>query len=578
MKSYLSFVIFVPLAVLSGCGGNRIPGGGRPATGALGLTITWPGRDRLIPLAANSIQVVLQYNGQPVANRVIPRPAGGGSTTTATIDNLRVGALTLTATAHPNADGTGTAQARGSVPVTIQDGQTTPVGLTLGSTIDHLEIAPSAPSVGVSRTVVLTATARDAAGNAVLTWPGKITWESQNTGVATVDAGGKVTGVAVGTASISATEGESGKSATVDVAVVLPGAISFLAPVHYAVPSPIDVRVADLDADGPLDLLVTNGTGDLSLLHGAGDGTFAPREVVPVVGVAGDNPILLNFGLAEDLNGDGRLDLVAADNSNNRLCVLLGQGGRAFGAAAFYAVGTTPYGITAGDFNGDEKPDLAACNGSSRDIAVLLNQGAGTFAPAVFYPIAGSATRVGTADFNGDGKLDLAVSDYSRYVFTYRGNGDGTFVAGPTYTVGNAPSQVIAADLNNDGKVDLATSNYYGYSISVLTGLGDGTFAVSALSLVNMWPNYLVAADLDGDGWLDLAAPNRDSYVSQRTGGFAVLKNTGGGLFAAPVKFSTDGTDARHLAAGDLNGDGRPDLAVTNSSQGRVSVLLNTTP
>ena len=150
--------------------------------------------------------------------RIVARPVSGDQSLV-TFTNLKVGTLTLTGIAYPNADGTGIAQARGSTPVAIQSGQTATVTLTMNSTIDHLEITPDPASVAVGAIVGLTATAKDASGSVVLTTASKLQWDTGNHALATVDASGNVTGVAAGSTQVTVTETESGKSKSVALSV-----------------------------------------------------------------------------------------------------------------------------------------------------------------------------------------------------------------------------------------------------------------------------------------------------------------------------------------------------------------------
>ena len=78
----------------------------------------------------------------------------------------------------------------------------------------------------------------------------------------------------------------------------------------------------------------------------------------------------------------------------------------------------------------------------------------------------------------------------------------------------------------------------------------------------------MAAADLNGDGKPDLAVANNSSDT------VSVLLNNGNGTFAAQVDYAT-GSGPISVAAADLNGDGKPDLAVANSNSSTVSVLLN---
>lgn len=217
------------LFALPGCGG----GGSSPKTGSAAILVTWPARSRLIPAASNSIKATFSRNGQTLATQTIVRPAGGGQTTT-TFDGLPTGDLTLAATAYPNADATGVAQAQGGSTVTIVGGQTANVTLSLDSTITHVEVTPSAPTVTTGKTLPLIATATDAAGSVVLVEADRLQWTSGTAAAATVDANGVVTGVATGTSAITVTDTESGKSGSVTVTVanaavvISPASVSLL--------------------------------------------------------------------------------------------------------------------------------------------------------------------------------------------------------------------------------------------------------------------------------------------------------------------------------------------------------------
>ena len=117
MRSFLLVpfgILFVLL--LAGCGGGSntqlaTTGGQGRAT----LTVTWPARTRLIPDASNSIAVVVKQGTTISAQQTLARPAAGG-TSTASFASLPTGTLSVTATAYPNADGTGVAQATATVP------------------------------------------------------------------------------------------------------------------------------------------------------------------------------------------------------------------------------------------------------------------------------------------------------------------------------------------------------------------------------------------------------------------------------------------------------------------------------
>lgn len=203
-------------AGLTGCGSGATPIAA--GTGRATLVIEWPEVTRLVPVAANSITVSFSLDGTVASTQTVVRPTSG-NTSTVTFDSLPVGALAVIASAYPNADGSGTAQATATTSATIVSGQTTAVSLTMASTISSLSISPSGPSVAVGGTSQLTMTALNAAGSAVLVSASSVTWTSLNTAIASVSSAGLVTGVAGGNATIQVTESESGKAATVAVTV-----------------------------------------------------------------------------------------------------------------------------------------------------------------------------------------------------------------------------------------------------------------------------------------------------------------------------------------------------------------------
>jgi hypothetical protein len=304
----------------------------------------------------------------------------------------------------------------------------------------------------------------------------------------------------------------------------------------------------------------------------------------------GDNIAAYSIA-AGDFNGDGKLDLAAANSAG--VVILLGNGNGTFGPPHTYLAGSEPYSVAVGDFNGDGKLDLAVANKESNNVSILLGKGDGTFGPQVTYNVGSFPLSLAVGDFNGDGKPDLAVANSSSNaspctgctVSILLGKGDGTFRSQETYAVGVLPYSVAVGDFNGDGKPDLAVANFGVYpftspgSVSILLGNGDGTFQPQVAYLAGDGARAVDAADFDGDGKLDLAVVN---YYSRTV---SILRGNGDGTFR-PSENYLAGVNSAALAVGDFNRDGRPDLAVANDaflypaipSANDVTVMTNTTP
>ena len=283
---------------------------------------------------------------------------------------------------------------------------------------------------------------------------------------------------------------------------------------------------------------------------------------------------------AGDFNGDGKPD-VAVTNQQGAL-ILLNNGSGGFTTGASYVLGTNPQSVAVGDFNGDGRPDLAIANQGSGTVSILLGNGDGTFITGTS-PLAGINPRlVLVSDFNGDGKPDLAVVDSGAApgtsgVSILLGNGDGSFQSATFVAAGSVSLSATIGDFNADGQPDLAVVNEGSDNISILLGSGNGTFAPAVnISLdqpgISVSPTSIVTADFNQDGKLDLAVATPNVHD------IAVLAGNGDGTFGAPVHYALDDpnfvNNISKLAVVNLNGDGFPDLILSNLSSNHMTVLL----
>ncbi len=188
--------------------------------------------------------------------------------------------------------------------------------------------------------------------------------------------------------------------------------------------------------------------------------------------------------------------------------------------------------------------------------------------------------HVAIGDLDNDTVPDLAVANSRMWecmeepcesdVSVLLGNGNGTFRTAVNYDVGKTPLWVAIDDLNEDENADLVVSNSDSDTVSVLLGNGDGSFQ-DAVDYAVTEPHSVTIGDLNGDGRPDLAVAN---YHHSSKCVFVLLGN-GDGTFQPAKGYSDGGGWRSHVVAiGDLNEDEKPDLAVSRLDELAVSVFL----
>src|SRR5271155_3124377 len=210
--------------------------------------------------------------------------------------------------------------------------------------------------------------------------------------------------------------------------------------------------------------------------------------------------------------------------------------------------------------------------------AALTSETGAGFAGSSLLPVASqnSGNTVLTADFNGDGIPDLVILGSGISVLL--GNGDGTFTAAPSPS-SDSPGAIAVGDFNGDGIPDLALAPAFDEGNSeVLLGNGDGTFTNAGGILENdnntVTSNAIAAADFNGDGKLDLVeACSGDEGPCNNL--LLILSGNGDGTFTQFSETPLPFAGSQSMAVGDFNGDGQPDVAVTNSGANGVNVFLN---
>jgi hypothetical protein len=345
-------------------------------------------------------------------------------------------------------------------------------------------------------------------------------------------------------------------------------------------PTPRSVCVYDLNGDTYNDLAVvgpgnyTNsymGSADIYLNNG--DGTFAAAVNYPT------DTYTWRVRIA-DMDGVNGPDLITANMKSSApgsISVLLNNGDGTFAAATNYAAVTRVHTVDCADFDGDTDIDVVIGFYQDTRVAVYLNDGNGALTFSSYYTGSGSASQgVCAADLDGDTDIDIAVANADWGVSVLMNNGDGTFAAAVDYSTGSGswPRDIIAVDLDGDTNLDLVAAKLNGDGgPTVLMNNGDGTFQ----SYVN-YPTHdgsmtVFACDINDDSEYDIA-------VTGATDSLAILLGNGDGTFQSYVSYHTDtaGSDdvtgPKGVYGGDLNGDGKDDLAIANSSLNKISIFM----
>jgi len=358
------------------------------------------------------------------------------------------------------------------------------------------------------------------------------------------------------------------------------------------------VDTEHLTATVPATSVASAGTATITVVNpGPGGGPsnlvyfqIAPPETTVNFTNAANSPLSVQEALgvvAADFNEDGKPDLAVAGNV--KMYIFLGNSDGTFAPNSPMNVPSPPYDdypspyvgpIAVGDFNHSGHQGLAVGEVNNAAAVILLGNGNGSFTPssasfanAFAMPI----NALDAADFNADGNLDLAIVNGVGYqTVVGLGYGDGAFnLAGTLPDTGGFSVGAAVGDFNRDGKLDVIVANSGvtaaggSSGVTVSLGNGDGTFSMANGSPIPAGQSLsaIVAADFNGDGKLDVA-------VTDSVGNAVIiLLGNGDGTFGAPATIPAgNGPDA--IVAGDFNSDGKLDLAVANFTDGTVTLLL----
>lgn len=359
---------------------------------------------------------------------------------------------------------------------------------------------------------------------------------------------------------------------------------------------PYSVAIGDLDADGKSDLAVVNETSNtvsvyknISTLGSLTSSSFAPK----VDFVTGAAPYFVTI---QDLDGDGKPELIVTNNDADKVSIYKNNtslgviNSSSFATKVDFSTGQNPWNATVADFDQDGKPDLAVINDVDNTVSILKNTSpfgiidATSFAPKVDFVTGNFPIGIASGDLDGDGKMDLAITNQTdnsisvlRNISTTGIINASSFAPKIDFPAGLDPYSVAIGDLDDNNKPEIVVSNYSSGSVSVFGNTSAiGSVALSAkVDFVSGAGSLMVSiSDIDGDGKPDLLVTNGGARI-------AILKNVNTAQpinlssFANKIDFNST-SDPFGLAIGDLDGNGKPDIVGANFNGTTASILRNT--
>lgn len=347
------------------------------------------------------------------------------------------------------------------------------------------------------------------------------------------------------------------------------------------------VAPGDLDGDGKADIIVNNLlSGNLSVSGNtsvSGSISFSAATVYSVIG-NGQYPA----NSMADLDGDGKLDFAVANQQVSSISVFRNistSGNIKLSSKIDFSTGTAPADLAFGDIDGDGKTDMVTADIDVNKFSVLLNTGSPgniSFANKVDFSTSANPRSLAIRDVDGDRKSDIVIINIfgTNTLSVFRNTstvGAISFAAKVDFPSFGNDAYIFAGDLDGDTKPDIVAADLNSSAISVFRNTST-TGNISFDPYINYTtapgPYFVSIGDLDGDGKPDVAVAHNTGTI------MSVLKNnstTGTISLGAPVTYKVSSTSVvpQSLTICDLDNDGKPDIAVTGVNAGTFSVLRN---
>lgn len=359
-------------------------------------------------------------------------------------------------------------------------------------------------------------------------------------------------------------------------------------------PAPSGVKNADVNKDGRLDLLWISGEHNIEIRRGTSIGTFLTSGPVFDTGIrSAANPGTAEFEV-QDVNGDGKPDIVAA--GGQAISVMLGNGDGTFRSPKLFGGQSSEpedafNSLALADFNRDGRLDAVVSNDVG--IQIFFGRGDGTFSsPKIFGGGLSNAHSVEAGDFNGDGNADVAfwqqcdpTSCDPIQLIALFGDGNGSFNASNFIQSGLPSMNLFVRDINGDRRSDIVGVTQCfesGCTARVYTWINIGGIFFTIGSSVDTTPyDYLTGlgfVDYNLDGITDLAVGGIDTREKSAMDAVVFIRRRSDNSLSLAGTFPVGAYNTRWPSAvtsGDFNRDGKTDLAVSLQNSDQILVMRN---
>ena len=359
---------------------------------------------------------------------------------------------------------------------------------------------------------------------------------------------------------------------------------------------PEDIRVSDLDGDGKPDIVVANYTaGSISVFRNTSvTGNINVANFVRNDFTAGTGATFISVA---DMDNDGKQDVIVANQGENTISIFKNistSGNISFSSQIKIATPSTPIGIGIGDFDRNGWLDIATANHGNGTVSIFTNKGIfNAISTNNFNPRFGLITglnpiTIDVADIDGDSKSDIVVGNYgSNSISIFKNNyisgtlATSSFSTKLDFNAGNKPGYVKLGDMDGDSKLDVVVlaegTNSVGIlrNISTAGVLSSTSFASRVNFNTGITPYYISVGDLTGNGKLDILITNFGDGTATVWQNKATPGSITSSSFFKRLNF-TVGTKPYAGLLADIDGDAKTDILVSNTGSNTLSILRNT--